>query len=68
VGFRAALEALGVKPEEALHVGDLIKNDIRGAKKTGISCAREQEYLPEDAPDYIIMSLSEVIGIVETLL
>jgi hypothetical protein len=28
----------------------------------------EQEYLPEDAPDYIIMSLSEVIGIVETLL
>lgn len=72
VGFRAALEALGVKPEEALHVGDLIKNDIRGAKKTGMLTAwlktGEQEYLPEDAPDYIIMSLSEVIGIVETLL
>ncbi|TFU17229.1 HAD family hydrolase [Thermus tengchongensis] len=33
--FRAALEALGVAPEEALHVGDLPQTDIRGAFATG---------------------------------
>lgn len=33
--FRVALEALGVAPEEALHVGDLPQTDIRGAFATG---------------------------------
>lgn len=33
--FLAALEALGVAPEEALHVGDLPQTDIRGAFATG---------------------------------
>ena len=70
VVFRLALEALGVEPGEALHVGDLVKNDVIGAKKVGMRTAwlktAEQEYSPEDAPDYIIPSLSEVIGIIET--
>lgn len=33
--FRVALEALGVAPEEALHVGDLPQTDIKGAFGTG---------------------------------
>ncbi|AEV15573.1 MAG: HAD family hydrolase [Thermus sp.] len=33
--FQAALSALGVAPEEALHVGDLPQTDIRGAFATG---------------------------------
>ena len=33
--FRVALEALGVAPEEALHVGDLPHTDIKGAFGTG---------------------------------
>ncbi len=33
--FRVALEALGVAPEEALHVGDLPQTDIKGAFATG---------------------------------
>jgi len=34
--FRAALEALGVAPEEALYVGDLYEVDILGANAAGI--------------------------------
>ena len=70
VVFKVALEALGVEPGEALHVGDLVKNDVVGAKRAGMLTAWlktvEQEYPPEDAPDYTISSLGEVIGIVES--
>ena len=69
VVFRVALETLGVEPGEALHVGDLVKNDVVGAKRAGMRTAwlrtADQEYPPEDAPDYIISSLKEVVGIVE---
>ncbi len=69
VVFRVALEVLCVEPGETLHVGDLVKNDVVGAKRAGMRTAWlrtvDQEYLPEDAPDYIISSLTEVIGIVE---
>ncbi|HEX9914037.1 MAG TPA: HAD family hydrolase [Candidatus Bathyarchaeia archaeon] len=69
VVFKVALEVLGVEPGEALHVGDLVKNDVVGAKRAGMRTAwlktTDQEYSPEDAPDYIISSLTEVIGIVE---
>lgn len=34
--FRAALAALGVAPEEALHVGDLYDVDVVGARAAGI--------------------------------
>ena len=33
--FRAALEALGVAPEEALYVGDLYEVDVVGARAAG---------------------------------
>jgi putative hydrolase of the HAD superfamily len=35
--FRAALDALGVAPEEALYVGDLYEVDVVGARAAGIS-------------------------------
>lgn len=34
--FRAALEALGVGPDEALHVGDLYEVDVVGARAAGM--------------------------------
>jgi putative hydrolase of the HAD superfamily len=34
--FQAALEALGVGPEEALYVGDLYEVDVVGARAAGI--------------------------------
>jgi len=51
--FRAALDALGVKPEETVHVGDLLRNDIGGARALGmrsvrIRCSHDDgESLPE---------------------
>jgi FMN phosphatase YigB (HAD superfamily) len=38
--FEAALEALGVRPEEALHVGDLRRTDVTGAAALGMRTVR----------------------------
>ena len=34
--FQCALEAAGVRPEEAIHVGDSLRDDVRGAEAVGI--------------------------------
>lgn len=38
--FRAALDALGVPPEETVHVGDLEETDVRGALAVGMRAVR----------------------------
>jgi putative hydrolase of the HAD superfamily len=38
--FRAALDALRVKPEETVHVGDLLRNDVAGARALGMRSVR----------------------------
>ena len=38
--FEAALEALGARPEEALHVGDLRRTDVAGASALGMRTVR----------------------------
>lgn len=38
--FRAALETLGLKPEEALHIGDNERTDVRGALAAGMRAIR----------------------------
>ncbi|MBW2268887.1 MAG: AAA family ATPase [Deltaproteobacteria bacterium] len=38
--FRAALEPLGVPPEHALHVGDLRRTDVAGARALGMTTVR----------------------------
>jgi putative hydrolase of the HAD superfamily len=51
--FRATLDALGVRPEETVHVGDLLKNDVGGARALGMRSVRirsshdDREALPE---------------------
>jgi len=51
--FRAALDALKVKPEETVHVGDLLRNDVAGARALGMRSIRirsshdDGEALPE---------------------
>ena len=34
--FQEALDRAGVRPEEALHVGDSLKDDVQGAREAGI--------------------------------
>ena len=69
--FSVALDGLKVRPEEALHVGDLIKNDVLGAKRAGMRTAWlkrvDEGYTSEAAPDFIIGGLLEVVAIVKDL-
>jgi putative hydrolase of the HAD superfamily len=62
--FREALGKLGIKPEEAIHVGDILKNDVQGAKRVGMKTAwlktAEQVYTPEEAPDHTITNLTQL--------
>lgn len=71
--FRAVLEALDVSPEEALHVGDDLHADVRGAAALGIRtawitrrvadpAARLAEF-DGPAPDWQIHDLAELRGI-----
>ena len=38
--FRAALDALGAHPDETVHVGDLLRTDVAGARALGIRTVR----------------------------
>ena len=60
--FMAALEALGVEPGKAVHVGDSVKSDVLGAKNAGMKTVwlktRDQAMVAE--PDRIITSLTQL--------
>jgi putative hydrolase of the HAD superfamily len=64
--FHLALEQLGVRPEECMHVGDLHRTDIAGAKALGMHTAWicRPVYagkMQEDAgPEVIVGSVKEL--------
>lgn len=63
--FRQALQISNLKPEEVLHVGDSLTNDIIGAHNVGIQAAwinRKHKPTPQHCtPDYTVHSLTELI-------
>ena len=64
--FRYALERLKVRPEEAIHVGDSMKHDVKGAKKAGIKVVwikTEGEEVTEE-PDHVIKGIAELPRII----
>lgn len=66
--FREAISILKCLPEEILHVGDSLRADVLGAKKTGMLAAwlnRRSQKLRDDipTPDYIIINLKELLHI-----
>lgn len=71
--FLAVLDALGVRAEEAVFVGDRMWDDIHGAKEMGMRAIWiPHSRIPADqtvdtgsAPDAIAASLSDVLSIVE---
>jgi len=73
--YLKALEALNVKPSEAVMIGNRLKIDILGAKRLGIKTIllRWNERYPEtpeteeETPDYIVQSLSEIPKILSEL-
>ena len=66
--FQQALIELGVKSENAIHVGDCLQADIEGARQAGLTAvwmrrARPaEEEVPKgvNAPDYTISGLSQL--------
>jgi len=64
--FQHAMDTLGVRPEEAWHVGDNLYADIGGAKRAGIHATwihrdrLELEDSPVHVPDRVIGHLAEL--------
>ena len=67
--FQAALEQLGVQPEQALMVGDQLDTDIQGANQAGIDSAavltgitsREQIQKSQVKPTFVIEDLPALL-------
>jgi putative hydrolase of the HAD superfamily len=62
--FQSIIVALGVAPEEIVHVGDSMKGDVVGAKRSGMRViwvkTKEQPYVEGYKPDGVITSLLEL--------
>lgn len=65
--FRAALDRVGVRPEEAVHVGDHYYADVLGARSAGIRPVLLDRTGRAENPDCpVIRSLSELPGLLLT--
>jgi putative hydrolase of the HAD superfamily len=71
--FEAALVALGARPEEALHVGDLRRTDIAGAGALGMKTARYRGMHDDSGEangveaDFVVDSHLELVEVVDRL-
>jgi HAD superfamily hydrolase (TIGR01509 family) len=61
--FHAALDALEVAPDRAVHVGNSLASDVAGAKNAGVPAAWLENDTPETQsvePDYVLGSMAEL--------
>ncbi len=70
--FELALRQMGLRPEEAVHVGDSPTEDIAGAKSVGMKAILviRPGHEPSDwdiEPDAIARSLHELVGLIRAL-
>jgi putative acetyltransferase len=70
--FERALQLLGLPATEALHVGDSLGSDVRGAKQAGVPVLwvnRRDRALPagEAAPDHVCADLSGLLAHVASM-
>ena len=68
--FRRAIDGLNEQPDEIVHVGDLLRTDIVGAKSIGMKTVWfNRKNKPREAvnvaPDYEIGDLSELLPLLE---
>jgi len=66
--FRYTLEKLQVKPDEAVHVGDSLEEDVLGAKRAGLRAIWIKGESKENAEeaDCVIHAITELPRIIET--
>ena len=62
--FASALEKLRVSPDKAIHVGNS-KNDVVGARGSGMKAAFIKREDVEMDADFILISLEDILGIVD---
>ena len=72
--FMMTLRSLGTTPEQTIHVGDHVINDVVGAKRCGLKTVwitgfyeREDPDDPESEPDETVSGLAEVVPAVAKL-
>ena len=72
--FKLTVESLHTTPEQTVHVGDHVINDVQGAKQVGMRTVwiegfyeREDPTDPKTEPDIAVPDLSEVVSAVEKL-
>ena len=72
--FMMTLRSLGATPEQAIHVGDHVLNDVVGAKRCGLKTVwitgfyeREDPNDPESEPDATVSGLGEVVAAIAKL-
>lgn len=72
--FNVALRSLGATPEQTIHVGDHVLNDVVGAKRCGLKTVwitgfyeREDPTDPETEPDATVSGLGEVVAAIARL-
>jgi putative hydrolase of the HAD superfamily len=69
--FKIALDELNVRPEEAVHVGDLLRTDVAGAKGVGMKAvwlSDSGEGPPgEYIPDFVIKRLPGLLKVMEKM-
>ncbi|HEV2858509.1 MAG TPA: HAD family hydrolase [Solirubrobacterales bacterium] len=71
--FEAALTALGVRPEEALHVGDLRRTDIFGAAGLGMKTVRyrgmhdDSDETSGPEADFVVDSHHQLLDVLDLL-
>jgi putative hydrolase of the HAD superfamily len=71
VMFETALNSLGGKPSEAVHIGDLLKTDVAGAKSIGMKTVWLNTGGPVDkgqyTPDFEISRLPDLLDVLEDI-
>lgn len=61
--FRKILRELDVRPEESVHIGDLERTDIKGAKKIGMKAILFNKDNKETEADHVVDSFDKLLKI-----
>lgn len=69
--FQEALTQLGSKPENSIHIGDLLHTDIKGAKDYGMLSIwfndLDQKRQPNIVPDFEVSDMRDIIKIIKSI-